>query len=210
MKNKASTRKATPPKPRRSRAKPPVPPADDELTPEELVELALHGVRKITADERRRVMAWLDSDRYGVAGKPYQTNSQLAKLFRVSEFTIHDDRRTMLRDYAATLTPDKAMTLVARYFQGHDRLLAAAEKGINEAPPGTMAHREYLKLYSDLAARQMKMAQDIGVIRKELGHLQVTEETWVAETSAEGISTVTRLGGPLGVAIDSDEDQSPA
>jgi hypothetical protein len=153
-------------------------------------------------------MAWLDSDRYGLTGKAYQNNSALAKLFHVSEFTIHDDRRKMLQAYAATLTPDHAMTLVARYFQGHDRLLAAAEKGLNEAPPGSMGHREYLKLYSDLAARQMKMAQDIGVIRKELGHLQVTEETWVAETSAEGISTVTRLGGPLGVALD--EDQSPA
>lgn len=186
------------------------PPAEpDELTPEELIELALREVRRITADERRRVMAWLDSDRYGATGKAYQTNAQLAKLFHVSEFTIHDDRRKMLRDYAAQLTPDHAMTLVARYFQGHDRLLAAAEKGLNEAPPGTMAHREYLKLYSDLSARQMKMAQDIGVLRKELGHLQVTEETWVAETSAEGISTVTRLGGSLGVEI-SDEDQSPA
>jgi hypothetical protein len=209
MKKKPSaTRKATTPKARRRpRVKPPVPP-DDELTPEELIELALHGARKILSTERQRVMAWLDSDRYGLTGKAYQNNSALAKLFHVSEFTIHDDRRKMLQAYAATLTPDHAMTLVARYFQGHDRLLAAAEKGLNEAPPGSMGHREYLKLYSDLAARQMKMAQDIGVIRKELGHLQVTEETWVAETSAEGISTVTRLGGPLGVALD--EDQSPA
>ena len=204
-------KKKTPPPCKATKApKPPkAPPAPkDELTPEELIELGLHHVRKITPDERRRVMAWLDGDRYGERGKAYQTNVQLAKLFHVHETVIQDDRRTMLRDYAATLTPDRAMMLVARYFQGHDRLLAAAEKGINEAPPGTMAHREYLKLYSDLAARQMKMAQDIGVIRKELGHLQVTEETWVAETSAEGISTVTRLGGPLGVAID-DEDQFP-
>lgn len=206
MKKKPAKRKTT-----RTPKPPPVeqqPPAE-ELGPEELIELARNDTRRISAEERRRVMAWLDGDRYGATGKAYQTNAQLAKLFHVNESTIHHDRRAMLRDYAATLTPDQAMTLVARYFQGHDRLLAAAEKGLNEAPPGTMAHREYLKLYSDLSARQMKMAQDIGVLRKELGHLQVTEETWVAETSAEGISSVRRLGGPLGVAID-DEDQSPA
>jgi hypothetical protein len=174
---------------------PPPPPPASEVEASELIAIALAKQRKLTSTERRKVMSWLDGDRYGENGKAYQTNANLARLFDVSETTVVEDRRRIMRDYAATLTPDQAMTIVARYFVGHDRLLAACEKGITMCEPGTMAHREYLKLYSDLAARQVKLAQDIGVVKKELGHVQLSE-TWVATTAGDGVTRVGQEGGP--------------
>jgi hypothetical protein len=196
-----------PPRPSKSRPKtPPLPPDAVEVEASELITLALEHRRRLTSTERRKVMAWLDGDRYGENGKAYQTNANLARLFGVSETTVIEDRRRIMRDYAATLTPDQAMTIVARYFVGHDRLLAACEKGITSCEAGTMAHREYLKLYSDLAARQVKLAQDIGVVKKELGHVQLSE-TWVATTDGDGVTRVVPEGGAgLGGGVPIDEE----
>lgn len=171
----------------------PVRPVVPELAgAEELYAIAMVGERRLTPKERRRVMVWLDSLRYSELGKPYRTTSTLASLFEVGESAIADDRKAIAAAYAKTLTPDQAMSLVGRYLRSHDRLLAGVEAGLDQALPGGQRHCEYLKLYSDLTSRQIKLAQEIGLIRKELGHLQVSEEVWVATTSAEGVTTVSQ------------------
>ena len=161
------------------------------IDPEFLLDLAQKRERRLTARERRVVLTHLVEHGYKKVHRAHRSNYQLADLFGVSEAMIRQDKKRILREAGNALQPDQAMAIVTSSAKALDRLIRAAEEGLDETDPGTLAHRDYLRVIADLEQRRLKLAQDIGLVEHNLGQLQVTEEHWVARTSESGITTVT-------------------
>jgi hypothetical protein len=154
-------------------------------SPDKLWTEAQQG-KKLTPRERRAVIAHLESE------GEFINNYELAGIFGVDEKAIRRDRKRVLTDYANAINPDVAMEFVAKYLKDHDLLIANARRGMAQAAPGGITHIKYLALLSDLSSSRIKLLQDIGVVQKELGHLNVSEEVWEATVSDEGITGVQK------------------
>jgi hypothetical protein len=109
---------------------------------------------------------------------------------------IRVDKKVIEKKAGELISPAKAVSYVVGSFKVLDRLIRSAELGMDQTELGTQGHREYIKVLADLDARRFKMAQDISIVPKELGRLQITEEHWIAETSADGTTTVFEAGSP--------------
>lgn len=160
---------------------------------EQLLAIAKAKTRKLTSAERRVVLAYLEEVGDDVHG--YSTNYKLADLFEVDEKVIRSDKKRLLQEYAQHITPEHAMGFVAAYLRAHDELLRRTRQGLSKAVPGSLGHQNYLRLLSDLETKRMKMLQDIGAVPKELGHMQISEERWVATVSDDGVTSVNRDAG---------------
>jgi hypothetical protein len=123
---------------------------------------------------------------------PYSNNYKLASLFTVDEKVIRTDRKKIVTRFAGTITPDRAMLYVGHYMKDHDKLIRQAEAGLRTAKPGSIAHQQYVRLISDLHTKKVKLLQETGVMPKELGHLNVSEEVWEATVSQTGIIEVIK------------------
>lgn len=157
-------------------------------SPEFLLDAAKS--RKLTAAERRLVLAHLEE--LGTS----QSNYQLAALFGVDEKVIRKDRKELLQEYTKTISPEHALSFVASYLKSHDDLIRKTKFGLEKCLPGTLGHQNYLRLLSDLESKRMKLLQEIGAVPKELGHLNVSEERWVAVVSTDGVTSVRPDAGP--------------
>lgn len=155
-------------------------------SPTGLWEAAKAGTKKLTAAERRLVLAYLEEEGQVLS------NYQLADVFQVDEKVIRKDRKELLREYTATITPEYALGFVASYLKSHDDLIRKTKIGLEKCQPGTLGHQNYVRLLSDLETKRMKLLQEIGAVPKELGHLNVSEERWVAVVSEEGVTSVQR------------------
>jgi hypothetical protein len=144
-------------------------------TAESLYEVARSGTRKLSAIERRRVLIYLDD-----IGEKGNNNYDLAKIFQVTEAVIRADKKRLINHYVMALTPDGAMQLVARHFADVEQLIAVAKRGLDANDIGSQNERFYVDTLSKLYKERFAGWQEVGVVRKELGHMNVTEETWVA------------------------------
>lgn len=151
------------------------PMAKKKLAVDELWEIAKAGTRKLTATERRRVLVYLDE-----IGEKRVNNYQLAKWFQVSETVIRQDKKRMVERYVSTLAPDQAMQFVAAHYKDLEDLIGVTKNGLDQTESGTMGERFYVETLSKLYKERLSLLQEIGVVRKELGNLNVSEEKWVA------------------------------
>jgi hypothetical protein len=157
-------------------------------TAEQLLTLAQTRARKLTIGERRTVIAYLEDT--GEDHVSYSSNYKLAELFGVDEKVIRDDKKKLLQEYAQHITPEYAMGFVAAYLRAHDDLLRRTRHGLSKAVPGSLGHQNYLRLLSDLETKRMKLLQEIGAVPRELGHMQISEERWIATVSEDGVTSV--------------------
>jgi hypothetical protein len=148
---------------------------------EQLWEVAQAGTRKLSASERRRVLIYLDE-----VGEKKQTNYDLARIFKVSEAQIRADKQRLLGHYVRVLTPEAAISLVAGHFRELDNMIALCKRGMDACDSGTTMERFYLETMAKLLRERFTSWQEVGVVRKELGNLNVTEERWVATVSPAG------------------------
>lgn len=160
-----------------------------------LWEEAQAGQRKLTPTERRRVLVYLDE-----IGETKLSNVELAKIFKVTERVIREDRDRLLRDLGATLTPEAQVYFVARQLRDLDQLIVTGKRGLQENERGTLAERFYLETLLKLYKERRETLEGVGVIRKELGTLNIAEEHWVA--------TVDETGTVLGVHAAAEDDKS--
>ena len=167
--------------------------AKKSVSPEDLLKVAIAKERKLTSKERRTVLAFLMDQKIDPVAKTFRSNYQLADLFGVSESMIRNDKKRILRDYSSNITPDQAMAFVTDALRAQDRLIRRAEAALMECESGGLAEREYIELLDKLEARKLKVAQDIGIVAKELGRLQVVEENWEATVSEDGITSVSQV-----------------
>jgi hypothetical protein len=54
----------------------------------------------------------------------------------------------------------------------------------------------FLRLLSDLRKRHIALLQEVSVVPKELGNLNITEEIWTAEVSRDDVVSVTKTDTP--------------
>lgn len=167
-------------------AKPPV-------SPDVLLQVAVSKERRLTAKERRFVLAYLMERKIDPEAKAYRSNYQLAALFGVNETTIRNDKAKIFREYSSQITPDRAIAFVTDALKAQDRLIRRAESALVDCQSGSLAEREYIELLDKLEARRFKIVQDIGIVAKELGRLQVAEETWEATVNEDGVTSVSQV-----------------
>lgn len=160
-----------------------------QKSPADLYADAQKGTAKLSPQERRLVIAHLEE----IGEVP--SNYELARLLLVDEKVIRRDRLRILRQYASSLTPTQAMSFVAKYVRNQERYLSAARVALSKASSGTLAHQQYIKLCSDVEERIMTKLQSIGIVPKELGHMSISKEEWIAEFADNGIATVRQDDG---------------
>lgn len=158
-----------------------------------LWEEAKAGSRKLNSVDRRRVLVYIDE-----IGDDDFTNVELAKIFQVSEPIIRQDKRKILQSIGAALTPEAQVMIVAQHMHEIDRLIVIAKNGMRQHNSGVMGERWYIETIAKLLKEKRETYENIGVIRKELGTLNVAEETWVA--------TVDPSSGNLGVHLGTAEE----
>lgn len=143
--------------------------------------LAKSGQRKLTASERRRVLIYLED----VGESQQYTNHDLAKIFQVSDTVIHLDKKRILTTYADSLTPDQAMQFVARQLKDIETLITTAKKGLQKNETGTLGERFYIDTLKGLYKERFSIYQEVGIVKKELGSLNISEEKWVATVDVD-------------------------
>jgi hypothetical protein len=151
------------------------------ITVEELFETAKSGQRKMTASERRRVLLYLDE-----IGEKGLTVFELARIFRVSEQQIRDDKRRIIQHYVGGLTPEFAMLFVAKHFKDTEDLISTARRGLDQNDPGSTLERFYIETLSKLYRDRWGALQEVGIVRKELANMNADEEKWVATVAPDG------------------------
>jgi hypothetical protein len=166
-------------------------------TIEQLLDHCRHKTRRLSSGERRRVLryfAQIDQFKGWDGGPVPKKLRELAWLFGCSEPQVSRDRRSILRGIADTLTPDGAAEFVADYIGEIDSLINECEAALVESPRGSLQHQNYVRILADLRERRIAKLQEIGVVPKELGNLNVREEVWQATVAPDtGIVTSTKI-----------------
>jgi len=118
------------------------------------------------------------------------THVELADLFKVDEAVIRRDRKKSLVVFSQQISPAHALAFVAEAVKEINVLIRKCKKGLDEATPLTLSHLKYIELMSALQMRRLKILQEVGVVPKELGHLSMSEEEWIAEVNPDGVTSV--------------------
>lgn len=165
----------------------------------ELLEIFSTRSRLLKAKERQQLLVHWDEQL--AQGQPRPSRAELAEQFGVARKQIDTDYRNILSRFAAAISPEKAMEYVGRVLLIHERLVREALGGLEISLPGSLSHQAYLKIASDLAERELKTLQSVGIVREELGRMTVTEERWVATidefgTVSSSVDDGTRCSTP--------------
>jgi hypothetical protein len=159
----------------------------------DLLRIAEAATRKLTTGERRKVLVFLE-ETGREPNKPKKNIYELADLFKVSVGTIREDRKRLTSLYAQSLTPAHATTFVAEYLREINGLITTCRTALNtdSCDPGTLAERAYVETMMKLLKEKFSALQEIGVVKKSLGELNVIEEVWCATVSSDGECGVHR------------------
>lgn len=163
--------------------------------------------RRLTTAERRRVLVYLAE--LGELGQ--RSNYELARLMGISEKQIRNDRQRMLQSLGEKLTADNAMQLISAHQDELENLIRSAYAGLRNTDAGGLTHRNYVDSIGKLLAQKFANLQEIGIVRKELGHMAVTHEDWLATISPDAIASVGPTKSAAARALDEDdsEDDGP-
>jgi hypothetical protein len=178
------------------------------VTPERLWAIAESKERKLSVDERREVLRWLDEDGRREMPDPDDpsktivvtirsySNYRLGEVFQVSEKQIRKDRALIRKMAMDALTPEQGLAFVEGFLREHNALIRRAEDGLEACVPGSQTQVMFLRLLSDLRKRHIALLQEVSVVPKELGNLNITEEIWTAEVSRDDVVSVTKTDTP--------------
>lgn len=148
---------------------------------DELWQIAQAGTRKLKAFERRRVIVYLDE-----TGDNKQSTQELAKIFKVSETCIREDRKKLMVTLTGQLTPEHALDFIGQHIADINMLIAIGKRGLKTQNAGDLGETRYIDSIGKLIKERRETLENIGVIRKELGNMNVTEEHWVATVTDTG------------------------
>lgn len=180
------------------------------LTPLAMWERAQGGNWKPTTEERREILKWLDTEGHK-NDKGYRTSYssyELSEKLGVSATQIRKDRDVIRKASLDAISPEHALDYAGQFLREHELLIKRAEDGLAECVTGSVAQIHFLRLISDLHKRRMSLLQEVSVVPKELGNLNVVEEIWEAEVSRDGITTVHQVALPKGDDEESTDDEA--
>lgn len=156
-----------------------------------MYEEAKAGARRLTPSERRRVLIYLEE-----IGDTKRNNYDLAKLFQCHEKGIRQDKQRLLNEYARKLNPQYAMQFVGRHMKDLEDLVVVGKLGLQSQERGVLGERFYIETLLKLYKERREALENMGVIRKELGQMSVTEEHWIATVAEDGEASVHEAPTP--------------
>lgn len=154
--------------------------------PSDSVKKALHEVEcgiTLSADRRRKCVRFLSTvDIY--------TNEELASLFGVTVDEIANDMAIIIHERNEVIGSISPVDFISEYLENQkyaiNKMKGEIETGALFGPEKIRA----LEKYSIALARLLDSMQSLGALPKELGHLSVVEEKWVASIADGGFVSV--------------------
>lgn len=142
---------------------------------DELLEEAQKG-KKLKPKERLQVVVHLEKTKK-IDDWP---EHMLAVALGCSRQAIRKYRAQAREIFAASLSPEEAMNILADFSGWYDFLIKEARAGLDKSTKGSQAHQAYLRIIGELWDGKVTKLQSVGVIPKELGRLTTIAEEWVA------------------------------
>lgn len=150
--------------------------------PTAAVKRALQEVESgivLSDDRRRKCVRFLSTvDIY--------TNEELSSLFNVTVDVIANDMAIIIHERNEVIGSISPVDFIAEYLENQKY---AINKMKGEIEFGTLNSSDKIKAlekYSIALARLLESMQSLGALPKELGHLSVVEEKWVANITEGG------------------------
>lgn len=157
--------------------------------PSDSVKKALQEVEQgvaLSEDRRRKCVRFLSTvDIY--------TNEELSSLFNVPVEVIANDMATIIHERNEVIGAISPVDFISEYLENQKY---AINKMKGEIEMDTLYGSEKIKAlekYSIALARLLDSMQSLGALPKELGHLSVVEEKWVANIAEGGFVNVEQI-----------------
>jgi hypothetical protein len=154
--------------------------------PTAAVKKALQEVESgsvLSDDRRRKCVRFLSTvDIY--------TNEELSSLFNVTVDVIANDMSLIIHERNEVIGSISPVDFIAEYLENQKY---AINKMKGEIEFGTLNSADKIKAlekYSIALARLLESMQSLGALPKELGHLSVVEEKWVANITEGGLVNI--------------------
>jgi DNA primase catalytic subunit len=133
--------------------------------------------RKLSTEERRRVVA------YVMATQPQVAGTELAIWCQVSERAIRQDKAIIRQRMATELREDDVALIIADIMADFRRQIQDIEISKRSAKAGSPAYLAHCTAIVDLRLKTTKMLQDLGYYPKNLGNM--TQEHFVYQAVVE-------------------------
>ncbi len=164
-------------------------PEDNTLTRcEELYSKAKSG-EKIDTENRRDVIAFL------MATEPGMTNSDMARVFGLSEGMIRKDKEIVRKKMAEEISGEDVGLVIGDIRRTYERFQSSIEKGLKKCQPGTKNELDYLKASVDYQLKMVDALQSLGYYPKNLGTMQQNKFVFKSTVAKDG-SVETRAVDP--------------
>jgi len=163
-------------------------------TAQRLLEDARDNRKKLTTDERRHLVAYLEA----TSPSDY-TNQELAEMCQVTERTIRLDKQALRKKMSEELKEDDVGLIVADIIMNYRRQLRDIEASKAKCSPGSHAYLQHCVAAFNLQRDLTKICQDLGWYPKNLGNLVtekyiyqaiVTKDGTIAHSKPDGSSVI--------------------
>jgi hypothetical protein len=135
---------------------------------------------KLTPKERRQCIG------YFMVAEPETSNTDLAALFRVSERMIRFDQKAIKEQIAKEYAGLDPTVIVGELMMMRDRQIANIERSLKKAVEGSRTYLAHCVAINKILTDTTKTLQDLGVLPKELGNLQVESYEYKAYVIKDG------------------------
>lgn len=149
-------------------------------TVQTLLDEAKDKRRKLTTEERRRVIAFL------LSSQPDLSNVEMGTWFQVTEGCIRKDRSTIRKQMANDVKEDDIGMVIADLVWSAKRQIADLETSKAKANKGSMAFVQHCKAVIEIQQNTVKSLQTLGFYPKNLGNLSIDKFEYAAIVSADG------------------------
>lgn len=149
---------------------------------EELLAKAQAG-EKLDADTRRDVIQYL------MATQPHMTNTDMARLFNLSEGMIRKDKDIVRKRAADDISKEDVGLVIGDIRRTYERFIADIQRCLSDkklCPPGTKTYLDYQRALVDYQLKIVGALQSLGFYPKNLGTMQQTKFVFKSTVQKDG------------------------
>jgi len=158
-------------------------PVENTLTRcEELLAKARSG-EKIETDPRRDVIQYL------MATEPHLSNSDMARLFGLSEGMIRKDKDIIRKRAAEDISKEDVGLVIGDIRRTYERFISDIQRVLSNkqlCPPGTKTYLDYQKALVDYQLKIVEALQSLGFYPKNLGTMQQNKFVFKSHVAKDG------------------------
>lgn len=180
------------------------PPSLSWYQPTLAVKKALFDVENgivLTDERRRKCIRFLST-------VEIYSNEELASLFNVPVEVIFNDMQTIIHERNEIISSASPVDFISEYLENQKYAINKMRGEIEFGNFNSSDRIKALEKYSIALARYLESVQSLGILPKELGHLSVVEEKWVANISDGGYVTVEQQKELIGTTNEQNLERS--